>query len=73
MKGTQNMSLKLNDVIERTLEAVKKNTKPGVSTTVEFDLLISESGKDDLLITPTLGQHQDGSRLKFKINTPVNK
>ncbi|ERB41219.1 hypothetical protein N748_09960 [Legionella pneumophila str. 121004] len=24
MKGTQNMSLKLNDVIEKTLEAVKK-------------------------------------------------
>lgn len=67
------MSLKLNDVIEQALEAVKKNTKQGVSTSVEFDLLISESAKDGLLISPTLGQHQDGSRLKFTISTPVNK
>lgn len=66
------MSLKLNDVIEKTLEAVK-NTKPGVSTSVEFDLIISDSTKDGLLITPTLGQHHDGSRLKFTISTPVNK
>ncbi|HHF7368222.1 TPA: hypothetical protein ACPSKY_003376 [Legionella bozemanae] len=67
------MSLKLNDVIEQTLEVVKKNTKPGVSTSVEFNLLISESTKDGLLITPSIGQHQDGSRLKFTISTPANK
>ncbi|AWN73449.1 hypothetical protein LEAN103870_11500 [Legionella anisa] len=67
------MSLKLNDVIEQTLATVRKNLKPGTSTSIEFDLLISESSKDDLLITPTLGQHQDGSRLKFKLSTSVNQ
>lgn len=55
------MSIKLNDVIEQTLEAVR------VSSSVDFDLLISESTKDGLLITPAIGQHQDGSRLKFTI------
>ncbi len=37
----------------------EKNTKPGVSTSVEFALLLSASTKAGLLITPTLGQHQD--------------
>ncbi|HHF7375607.1 hypothetical protein [Legionella bozemanae] len=66
------MTLKLNDVIKQPLEAVKENTNKGASTSVEFDLLISESTEDGLLITPTLGQHQDGSRLKFKLSTPLN-
>lgn len=63
------MSLKLNDVIEQTLEAVRRNIKPGASTSVEFDLIISESTKEDLLITPTLGQHHNGSRLQFTLST----
>lgn len=65
------MDLKLNDVIEQTLEAVKNNTKPGVSTPVEFDLLLSGLTNDGLLITPTLGEHRAGSRLNFKISTAV--
>lgn len=66
------MSIKLNDVIEQTLTTVKNNTKKGVSTSVDFDLIISESTKEGLLITPALGQQKDVSRIKFTISTPVN-
>lgn len=66
------MSIKLNDLIEQTLTSVKNHTKKGASTSIEFDLIISQSTKDGLLIAPALGQQRDVSRLKFTLSTAVN-
>lgn len=65
------MSSKLNDIIKHTLEAVKAHS--AASTQVEFDLLVESSSDQGLMVTPTLGEHREGSRIKFKISTHMLK
>jgi len=64
------MSLKLDDIIRQTLEAVKKNST-GI-TWVDFDLIVYESKDNTVLVSSCSGTNQEVSRIKFKLCTQDN-